>query len=44
MVYVHGIGENPQAPAATVDVVSVTNSASSLGFWEAGLKITVNFR
>lgn len=44
MVYVHGIGENPKAPAATVDVLSVTNSVSSLGFWEAGLKVTVNFR
>ena len=44
MVNVHGIGENPDAPAATVDVISVTNSLNSLGFWEAGLKVTINFR
>ena len=44
MVNVHGIGENPDAPAAIVDVISVTNSVSSLGFWEAGLKVTINFR
>lgn len=44
MVYVHGIGENPELPVATVDVLSATNSISALGFWEAGIKVTINFR